>query len=151
MFCCYMYGRNESVFLKYFKQLSLRVPSSFPQDGFGLVFYFYSRVSVCERMFTQASLIRKPCMSTKGRLHQEAISGTRDYKIIWPPSSFSSSHYTQFPSSCFNALLPRIPFIHHPLILRQRHLTLPDLAPCSSRTGPTAKPIGLCQGHYLLQ
>ena len=46
MFCCYMYGRNESVFLKYFKQLSLRVLSSFPQDGFGLVFYFYSRVSV---------------------------------------------------------------------------------------------------------
>jgi hypothetical protein len=146
-----MYGRNESVFLKYFKQLSLRVLSSFPQDGFGLVFYFYSRVSVCEKMFTQASSIRKPCMSTKGRLHQEAISGTRDYKIIWPPPSFSSSHYTQFPSSCFNALHPRIPFIHHPLILRQRHLTLPDLAPCSSRTGPTAKPIGLCQGHYLLQ
>jgi hypothetical protein len=126
-------------------------PPSIPQDGFGLVCYFYSQVSVCEKMFTQASLIRKPCMSTKGRLHQEAISGTRDYKIIWPPSSFSSSHYTQFPSSCFNALHPRIPFIHHPLILRQRHLTLPDLAPCSSRTGPTAKPIGLFQGHYLLQ
>ena len=144
MFCCYMYCSNESVFLNTLSNCHCACPPPTGWVWFGILLLL-SGLGI-HKMFTQASSIRKPCMSTNGRLHQEAIS-----KIIWPPSSFSSSHFTQFSSSCFNALHPRIPFIHHPLILRQRHLTLPDLAPYSSRTGPTAKPIGHFQGHYLLQ